>query len=416
MLFLVYMFNFVDRQLLVILQESIKQDLGFSDTQLGMMSGFAFALLYVSFGIPIARMADRGNRRNIVALSLGIWSLMTAICGLSYSFIQMLLARMGVAVGEAGGGPPALSMISDLYSEKNRATAMSIYSSGIYAGLIAGYVFGGWLGDTYGWRTAFIVIGLPGVLLAALLMYTVEEPARYRPNGEIQDTGKKQEPFIETLRMLWNITAFRYIAIAGGLSCFSSYGIGNWMPSYLLRSFEVSTAEVGLWMGLTAGVGGLLGTFGGGVLVDKLKTSDKRWYIWLPAIAMLGTIPVGMVILTTNNENLAIALNGLTVLLFATWLAPIIALSHELVGPERRAQATAVLFFLINIIGMGMGPASVGILSDAMTSAEGVDSLSYAMMAALVFGGGFGGYCFLIAGRSLVCEVSTTRYQISLNQ
>jgi len=404
-LMLVYMFNFVDRQLLVILQESIKADMGFSDTQLGMMSGFAFACLYVVCGIPIARLADRSNRRNVIAVSLAVWSLMTALCGMAQSFVQMLLARMGVAVGEAGGTPPALSMISDMYPEKKRATAMSVYTSGIYIGVFVGFVLGGWLGQTYGWRTAFIAVGLPGVLMAMLLCLLVKEPARYRFGKPPVAKNDKHESLWVTIRELWNTATFRYVALAGGMASFASYGMGNWMPSYLLRAFDTSVAEVGTWLGVAAGLGGIIGTIGGGVLVDKLKLRDRRWYVWLAATGMLCSSVFTFIILTTDNLNMALGLNLVGMALFALWVPAALALTHGLVSSATRAQATAVLYFVLNIIGMGMGPATVGFLSDMLAMPEGGESLRYAMLFAAILGASFAVYFFLKASRTLIQDM-----------
>ncbi|NIB45183.1 MFS transporter [Pseudomaricurvus alkylphenolicus] len=405
MLMLVYMFNFLDRQLLVILQESIKEEMGFTDTQLGMMSGFAFACLYVVCGIPIARLADRSNRRNVIAVSLAVWSLMTALCGMAQNFVQMLLARMGVAIGEAGGTPPTLSMISDIYPENKRATAMSVYTSGIYLGVFTGFVLGGWLGQAYGWRTAFIAVGLPGVLMAMLLCLLVKEPTRYRFGTPPVAKKTKHESFGGVVRGLWNTTTFRYVALAGGMASFASFGMGNWMPSYLIRTFDISIAEVGTWLGLASGLGGIIGTIGGGMMVDKLKLSDRRWYVWLAAAVILSSGVFVFIILTTDHLYLALALYVVGMGLFASWIPAVLALSHGLVSAAFRAQVTAVLFFVINIIGMGMGPATVGFLSDMLATSEPGESLRYAMLSAVIFGGGLAVYLFLRASRTLIHDM-----------
>jgi len=410
MLLLVYMLNFVDRQLIVILQESIKQDLGFSDTQLGIMSGFAFALFYVSFGIPIARLADYGNRRNIIAFSLALWSLMTAICGFTNSFIQMLLARMGVAIGEAGGSPPALSMISDIFPEKRRATAISIFTSGIYFGLILGFVFGGLIGQIYGWRTAFIVIGGPGVLLAFILLLTVREPKRKENGSNRSASSNTEKPgFIKLLKILWKRKTFRYIALAGGATNFASYSVINWMPSYLLREFNLSMSEVGIWMGLATGLGGIIGTIGGGMLVDRLITFDRRWYVWFPLISIIFALIVGILMLNSSNPFLAIGLGGLSTILFSSWLPSILAASHGIVNNQTRAQATAVLYFSLNIIGMGLGPATVGLISDSLNILEGGTSLRIAMIVSIIIGVLSAAVFFFKSGKTLIYDMDNIK-------
>lgn len=412
MLMLVYMLNFVDRQLIVILQESIKADLGFSDTQLGIMSGFGFALFYVLFSIPIARLADHGNRRNIIAASLALWSLMTAVCGFTNSFIQMMLARMGVAIGEAGGSPPALSMISDIFPEKRRATAISIFTSGIYFGLILGFVFGGLLGQIYGWRVAFIVIGFPGVLLAIILLLTVKEPLRKENGSSGPALGMaEKQGFIQVLKALWKRKTFRYIALAGGATNFASYSIINWMPSYLLREFDLTMAEVGIWMGLATGLGGIIGTIGGGLLVDRLITFDRRWYVWFPLISIMCALVIGIFMLNSSNPFVAIALGGFSTILFSSWLPSVLAASHGIVNNQTRAQATAVLYFALNIIGMGFGPAAVGLISDSLGMFEGGTSLRIAMMASIIIGVFAANIFFYKSGKTIINDMDSVNSQ-----
>ena len=395
---LVYALNFVDRQLLVILQEQIKAELLLSDTQLGLLSGFAFALFYVSCGIPIARWADRGKRRSIIALALTVWSLMTAVSGLAQNYLQLLLARIGVGVGEAGGSPPAHSMISDIFRKEERATALSIYSIGIYIGILLGFALGGWVADAFGWRTAFFVVGLPGVAVALFLRLTVREPIRGWSEGRESDTAVPP-PFLEVLRFLWSRRTFRNLALAGSLQALVIYAIGNWLPSYFLRSFEISLTELGIWMALTSGLGGGAGSFFGGWMTDKLGARDGRWYVWGPAILMLGITPVLLVILTTQNLMLALVLTGLFHFLSASYLGPVLAVSHGLVGLRMRALTSAIFFFFINLIGLGLGPLIVGWLSDSFTASDMVNPLALAMLLTGCTASLWGGVHYLFASR-----------------
>ena len=266
MLTLVYAFNFIDRQILVILQEPIKMEMGLSDAQLGLLSGFTFAVIYVTAGIPIAYWADRGNRRNIVALSLTVWSSMTAISGFVQNYAQLLLARLGVGLGEAGGSPPSHSIISDYYPPEQRATALSFYSTGIYAGILLGFAFGGIIADSFGWRMAFLVVGLPGVLLAVVLRLTVKEPQRGRYDGNAisHKPGLK-----ETLHILRMRPSFWYLSLGCALSAYVTYGNGNFFPSYLIRSHGMSLSQVGLVLALLSGITGAIGTFLGGYIADR---------------------------------------------------------------------------------------------------------------------------------------------------
>ena len=222
----VYVFNFVDRQLLVILQEPIKAELNLSDTQLGLLTGFAFALFYVICGIPIARWADKGNRRTIIALALTIWSVMTAMCGLAANYTHLLLARVGVGVGEAGGSPPAHSMISDIFKPKNRALALSVYSIGIYIGILIGFAAGGFLADAFSWRLAFFVVGIPGVALALLVLLTVREPIRGWSEGDTKAI-EPAPPIGDVARLLWSRISFRHIALGASMQAFIIHGIGH---------------------------------------------------------------------------------------------------------------------------------------------------------------------------------------------
>ena len=242
LLTLVYTFNFIDRQLLSILQESIKVELLLSDSQLGLLTGFAFALFYVSAGVPIARFADRSNRRNIVAASIGLWSFMTAISGFVQNYAQLLAARVGVGVGEAGGSPPSHSIVSDIFPPERRASALSFYSTGVNLGILFGFLFGGWLNEFFGWRIAFMVVGIPGIVLALIVRATIHEPVR----GLIENktASKEQVPFKEVVTVLWQRKTFRHLAFASGLNAFAGYGTANWLASFFIRSHEMTTGEL----------------------------------------------------------------------------------------------------------------------------------------------------------------------------
>ena len=375
----VYTFNFIDRQLLVILQEPVKADLGLSDTQLGLLTGFAFAVFYVVCGIPIARWADKGVRRSIIALALTVWSFMTAVSGLSQNFIQLLMARMGVGVGEAGGSPPAHSMISDIFSPSFRATALSIYSIGIYIGILIGFMLGGWIAEFFGWRLAFLVVGLPGILLAIVVRFTVHEPLRGWSEGASGNVAPAPL-FGEVFRLLWSRRSFRFLTMAGSMQAFIIYGIGNWLPSFFLRTYDIGIGELGMWMALGAGFGGGAGSFFGGWVTDRMGARDKRWYLWMPAILVAMIVPILYAILTFNSLFLGLALVAPFYFLSAAYLGPVLAVSHSLVGQRMRALTSAILFFAINLIGMGLGPLSVGMLSDALADAGNAAPLGPAML------------------------------------
>jgi len=397
----VYTFNFIDRQILVILQEPIKNELGLSDAQLGILTGFSFALIYVCAGIPIAWLADRSNRRNIVAASLALWSAMTALSGLVSNYSQLILARLGVGLGEAGGSPPAHSIISDYFPPAQRGTALSFYSAGIYLGVLFGFAGGGYIAETFGWRTAFFIVGIPGVLFAAVVMLLVREPRRGR-----WDTAKADRPvtIAETLSVLRRLRSFWWIALGCAMTSFVAYGNGNFFPSYLIRNHGFSVADVGFALGLVSGIAGAIGTFMGGFIADRLGHSDKRWYLWVPVAGNVLALGPMSYALLGSDAGLILLLLFPANILNSLYLGPSIAMVQSLVVPGMRAMASAVLFFILNMIGLGLGPLMVGVLSDAFASPFGADNLRYAMITTLTLGMS-GTVCFLVGARSLTADL-----------
>ncbi|MBS1600893.1 MAG: MFS transporter [Bacteroidetes bacterium] len=378
MLTLVYVFNFIDRQLLTILQESIKKELHLSDTQLGLLSGFTFAIFYVTVGIPIARMADKGNRRNIVTISLGLWSIMTALSGLARNFIQLLLARIGVGVGEAGGSPPAHAMISDYFPPAKRATALSIYSSGLYLGILIGFLMGGYLNQQLGWRTAFFVLGIPGIIFSLIFYSTVKEPRRGATDSNVVIENKSHS-LGEVLRLLYSSKTFVYLALGSGLHVFCIYGLVNWAPSFLARLHKMQHAEIGVALGLIFGIGGGVGTFVGGFLTDYFGKKDKQWYLKIPAYAILLSILFAAGALFLQDNFLSLFCLGCCGLLHSMYLGPAIAVAHSLVPAPMRALTSAIFFLVINLLGLGFGPLTVGLISDSLVHSLGNESLRWAM-------------------------------------
>jgi len=402
----VYVFNFVDRQILVILQESIKQDLGLSDTQLGLMTGFTFAIFYVLFGIPIAHIADKGNRRNIIAISLVIWSGMTALSGRAQNFVQLLLMRIGVGIGEAGGSPPAHSIISDLYPPERRATAMAIYSTGISIGVLIGFLVGGWVNQYFGWRMAFLIVGIPGILYALLLRFTVREPPRGLAEN-IKDHHQSHS-MKEVLQLLWRSKSFRFLALGTGMAAYHAYVIASWIPSFLSRTHDMSSGEIGTWLSLLFGIGGGLGYFLGGYLTDRFGINDKRWYLWLPAIALALSVPVSLVCFFTSNTLVSLILIAFPAFFSSIYLAPCLALTHGIVGVRMRALASAVLFFVLNIIGLGLGPLFTGMISDFLEPTMGLESLRWALSSSLI-SNILAVSFFLLAARTIRSELSSAK-------
>lgn len=381
---LVYTFNFIDRQILVILAEPIKDELGLSDTDLGWLTGLAFAALYVVLGIPVARYADKNNRKNVVVISLAVWSAMTAISGRAQNFFQLFLARVGVGVGEAGGSPPAHSVISDYFPQEKRATALSIYSTGIYFGIFLGYIIGGLIAKHYGWRMAFYAIGIPGVLFSVLLYFTVDEPVKgaLDPQGEVKDTPK----LMTVLKELFQKKTFVYVALGSGFNTFGTYGVGNFLPSFLQRVHDVDIVTAGLVLGGATGIGGMIGTFFGGYLSDRFQHRDKRWYMWVPLIAGMANIIPSAILFFSGMPKLAMSMTFLTSCFTAFYLGPTIAVCHSLVNAKMRSLTSSILFFILNLIGLGMGPLSIGLLSDYFTPEYGNESLRWAFCITILTG------------------------------
>ena len=400
---LVYTFNFIDRQLLSILQEAIKVDLSLSDAQLGLLTGFAFAMFYVTAGIPIARLADRSNRRNIVAVSVGLWSFMTAISGFVQNYLQLLLARVGVGVGEAGGSPPSHSIVSDIFPKKQRASALAFYSTGVNLGILFGFLFGGWLNEFFGWRVAFMVVGVPGIMLAILVRTTVREPVRGLV--ENKQASDKQVPFKDVITLLWQRKTFRHMALACGLNAFAGYGTVNWLASFFIRTHEMSTGELGTWLALSTGLFGAIGVLLGGILGDKLGGRDKRWYTWIPGLATIMVVPFMIIVLITDNQYVALVCVFIPGTLQNVYLGNSIATTHNLVGLRWRSTASAILFFILNVIGLGMGPFAVGLLSDMLAPTLGAESLRYSMLALLPTVMVWSSIHFYLASRTMLKEL-----------
>ena len=403
-LVVVYTFNFIDRQILSILLEPIKLELGLSDTALGLLTGFAFALFYATLGIPIARYADKNNRRNLIALALAIWSGMTALSGLAQNFWQLLAARIGVGVGEAGCSPPAHSMIADYFPAENRATALGIYSLGIPVGILFGFLAGGWLNEFFGWRVAFFVVGIPGLILAVLVRFTLAEPTRGMAEGRV-DSGE-QPGVMETFRFMWRKKSFRHLAFGGALTAFVGYGLVTWVPSFLVRSHGMETGEIGTWLGLILGIPGGIGIAAGGWMADKLGSRDTRWYLWVVSVALLIGAPFAFGVYLSDSALAALLFLIVPVALGNFYQATTFSQTQGLATLRMRAVAAAVLLFIINIIGLGAGPQAVGIVSDLLSKSYGQDSLRYSLLIFSFFNI-WSAYHFYVAGKYLGNELET---------
>lgn len=385
-LFLGYVVNFIDRSILAILLEPIKHDLSLSDSELGLLGGLAFALFYATLGIPIAALADRWSRVKVLAISMIIWSAMTALCGMASNFITLLIARIGVGVGEAGASPPSHSLISDYFPIESRATALSIYALGIPFGSMVGNFVGGWGAEELGWRTTFFLVGIPGILVAFLILATLKEPPRgLSEKREIKPDGTAPPAMKDVFRFLWTKKSFRHIGFAAGLHAFVGYGAGTWNAPFLIRSHEMPITEVGSWLAIVSGIGAI-GTFAGGFLGDKIsdRTGDRRWYLWVCGISTLIMVPFQLTAYLYDELWAVIPSLFVVSILGGMYLGPSFAMTQGLVTLRMRAVASAILLFMLNIIGMGLGPYFVGIASDLLAPNFAIHSLRYALCIAVL--------------------------------
>jgi len=401
MLTLVSTLNFIDRQLLSILLEPIKAEFHLSDTQLGFLTGFAFAIFYSIMGIPLARLADSGNRSRLIAIVIIVWSVMTALCGLTVGFTSLLLARIGVGIGESGSAPAVQSQLADYFEPRRRASMIGLQSTGVYLGILFGFLLGGWINQYLGWRTAFMTLGIPGVVFAVIFWLTVREP----PRGVVEnvtDTGRTPPVWV-TLRHLWSVRSYRHIPFAVSFYAFVAYGSMGWGPAFFMRTHHLTTGEIGTWLALSAGVAGGLGCYFGGVLSDYIvnRTGDARWHMWLPALFIGGSIPLQFIIYLSPTALPALLTTAAVWFLGNTWLGPAQATLQGLAGLRMRAMALAVMLFLNNLIGQGLGPQIVGMLSDYMRRTQGPDSLRYALLVAVVVASLLSAFHFAMAARTL---------------
>lgn len=400
LLVVVYVFNFIDRSILSILLESIKEEFQVSDTYLGFLSGIAFAALYTIVGIPIARWSDQGSRTSIIALAVFIWSGMTALTGLAQNFTHLVIARIGVGIGEAGCSPPAHSLISDYFPPNRRATALATYALGIPIGGGIGFLAGGWLNEMFDWRTAFVVVGLPGVVLALIVKLTLKEP----PRGGFEvptEAGAQTKSVKEVLAFMNSLKSFRHLAIAAALHAFYGYGASAFIATFFLRSHQMETGELGTWLAAISCSAGVAGTFLGGYVGDRLGVRDVRWYMWIPALATTVYIPFAFLVYLWPDPHVALLLYLPGSVLGGMYLGPTFAMTQTLVAPNMRAMASAILLFVMNIIGLGLGPQAVGILSDLLHPSLGTESMRYALLSTIVVFASWSVLHYALASRTL---------------
>ena len=382
-LVLVYTFNFIDRQIIGVLAPPIKAELHLTDTQLGLMGGPAFALFYTALGIPIAWLADRANRVWIMTAALALWSAFTAACGLTSSFGQLFLARLGVGVGEAGGVAPAYSLIADFFPPRERARALAIYSFGIPLGSALAMVFGGLIASTVNWRWAFIGLGGAGLLIAPVFKLTLRNPPRGRYDAS-EPAGKA--PLAGTLGRLAKSPSFWGLSFGAACSSAAGYGLIFWLPSFFIRTYHLPLRQVSLAFAAILFFGGVAGMWGGGWIVDRLSAKGRKGaYAWVPAVSFLITVPFYVATILSPRPELAFILAFVPQALALVWLGPILAAVQHLAPASMRTTASASFLFINNLIGLGVGPWLFGVMSDHLKAQFGEQSLRYSILGGLGF-------------------------------
>ncbi|MCC2977529.1 MFS transporter [Sphingomonas sp. PL-96] len=377
MLLLVYSFNFLDRQILSILAMPVKADLRLSDAQLGMLGGLAFAALYCTLAIPLAMLADRTSRSWVITVSLAVWSGFTALCGTAQGFAQMFLFRVGVGVGEAGGVAPSYALIADTFPPGKRARALAIYGLGIPIGSAVGVLLGGAIAAAVEWRTAFVVMGVAGLLTAPVFRLLVRDP----PRGGPVERGAMRPVF----GMLARKPSFWLLSLGGAAGSTAGYGIAFWLPSLMMRSFGLDLAETGRFVGALLLTGGVAGILLGGGIADRWGRRTKRAYTLVPAIAYVAGVPLMAAGLLSASWAAAFALFVVPQALVYAWPGPLLTAVQQLVPGALRSTASACFLLINNLIGLGLGSWLVGALSKALTPQLGDEALRYALLAALVF-------------------------------
>lgn len=388
-LLIVYIFNFVDRQIINILAEPIALELGLSDTQIGLMTGLAFALFYTALGLPIARFADRPttNRPRLIAIALAAWSAMTALCGLAQNFSQLLLARIGVGVGEAGGTPPAHSLISDIVPPEKRSSALAFYALGIPIGTLLGMLIGGLLADWVGWRQAFLIVGLPGIAMALVVAFGLKDPRQTTPvTAQDQAAQPRTLSTFEAVKAIMGSRAFVLLLAAGSSAAFLSYGKTTWTAIFFQRTHGLSPGEVGFWFGIIAGAAGIFGTWLGGYLADRYGAKNRRHVLTAPAIGMAIAAPLAFLAYQAASWQVALALLILPTLFNSLYYGPTYSAAQGLVPLRARAIAAATMLFFQNLIGLGLGPLFFGMLSDFLQPVYGEESVRYVLFGAAFLG------------------------------
>lgn len=376
-----YIFNTIDRGALGILVPPIQEALHVSDTAMGLLTGLAFSVFYSVMGVPIARLADRWSRVNVLALAIGLWSIATALCGTAFNYVSLFFLRSSTAVGEAGGTPPSHSLISDYFPISSRATALAVYAMAVPLGAAFGNFVSGWSNVYFGWRVTFALVGLPGLLVALLIWLTVREPPRgYADGPEARDKHKQAPPFFAVFRFLLTRRSFLHMSLAAALHAVVYYSGSSWNAAFFVRSHGMNTGVAGSYLSVFALIGAA-GSFAGGYLADRISTKrgDQRWYMWVPAIACIVMVPFDLVAYLAPNLAVVVPTFSVMAMLASMFFGPSFAVAQSVATVRMRAVSTSVLLFIQTIIGLTLGPFIVGEISDHLAPMVGASSLSYGL-------------------------------------
>lgn len=407
LLLLVYTLSISDRMILSILFPDIKAEFGLTDTQLGLLGGISFALFYATIGLPIARLADQYSRKNIIIVSLVIFSLMTAFSGLAAGFISLLLLRICVGIGEAGVNPASHSIIADYFPPHRRGFAMATLMLGGSFGMILGFVGGGIIAEAYGWRIALIAVGLPGLLLAAVMVRLLKEPSRGSFDAE---TPPPPPPLLTTAVMMWTNPAMRHLIAGATIAAMMSYGITQWLPTFFMRTHDLSQSETGMMMAGVFGILGAIGALVAGKWFDRLSLRGFQHGLWMLTIVPFISMPLFMFGLLA--DSLTIAMLFFIVPAFASnyFMGPILAMVQTLSPVNMRAVSSAIQMLCINLVGMGLGPLLVGMLSDLLSPRYGDDALGVALAYFTILGFWGALHCWL-CGRAIAKQQTQKQAQ-----
>jgi len=373
---LVSILNYYDRNLITILVEPMKRDLHLSDSDIGLLTGIGFALMYSILGIPMARLADRHGRARVLAAALAVWSLMTVLSGRAIDFTTMLLARAGVGIGEAGGLPATHALVADYFSPASRGRALSVIGICGGLGISLALAGGGLINDWRGWRIAFYLGGLPGLLLSGLVLFTVRERESMNPLVTARQPAIKLQTVFVTL---WRRRSYVHLCIGLGIAAIGAYGQFAWTPAFLMRSYHLSAGLAGSYYSAAVGPATMIAVFIGGALNDWLVKRDRRWPFWLLAFCFAVNVPASLILFLVHNFALAMTMTLLTTVVGSLWVAPSYAIVQNLAGPQMRAIAAAIYMMIVNIVGLGLGPYVTGLLSDALTPKWGDSALAVSL-------------------------------------